>query len=118
MEHEIRKVTLGNLLDGAAEELFGAAFMNALENMEDPNTPQKQKRKVVLTLEMVPNEARDAAAISLKCETKLASFTPVANFVRLGRHNGQVVAVEALKQTDMFTSPAGKPSSVIKGGAN
>lgn len=41
------KVTISGLLGGYAEQEFQTAFQAALDNLDDPNTPEKGKRVVV-----------------------------------------------------------------------
>jgi hypothetical protein len=114
---EVEVVTLSNVGDGAALELFQAAFGRVLENVADPNTDWKAKRKVTLEITVTPNEDRNASEIGIKCNTKLAGLKGVETYVHLGRHAGQLVAVENNpKQQRLFDEAPGIQPVAINGG--
>lgn len=112
-----KNVTLSNLADGVAEELFQAAMRRVLENLDDPNTDAKPVRRITLTLTFKTDEERRSAALDVACATKLAPMKPHGTHVFIGRHAGSLMAVEALRQEEMFPEPASKPT-VVRGGTN
>ena len=65
--------SLDKLLGGAVVELFSQAMVDVAENVLDPNTPPKAKRKITLTLVVEPDEERDIANMSADVKTTLAS---------------------------------------------
>lgn len=110
--HELPTLSLNNFAEGSAEELFAEALKDALKNMQDPNTDWKAKRQIVLKFTFVPDEERKMAGVSVQCQTKLPSIKPVPSVVYMGQEKGELVAVEAPRQRDMFQSPTGKPRPV------
>lgn len=49
-----------------------------MKNMQDPNTPWKNKRKINLTLSFEQNEDRTDCTCDISVDTKLASVKPVS----------------------------------------
>lgn len=72
----LQELSLENLCNGAASDLFNRELANVLENIKDPNTAEKVKRKITLEIELTPNDERDFASLILSCNSKLA---PVKN---------------------------------------
>lgn len=114
---EIRTVDLSTLAGGAAAELFASAMNAVLENMDDPNTDCKTPRRIALTFTFKPDEDRRASAVEVGCTTKLAGVRGVPTRIFIGRHRGSLAAVEALRQEEMFPTPAGRPNAVVITGA-
>lgn len=67
---EVRK--LEDLNYGAGNEQFERAFEEVIRNVVDPATDAKHKRQVIMTVTVVPNESRNAAAVMIDVKTKLA----------------------------------------------
>lgn len=113
---EPQSVTLSNLAEGAAEELFGAAFRQVLENIDDPNTDWKKPRRITLSITVYTDELRKNGEIEVAVNTKLPGVKPVNTRIFMGRHLGKLAAVEALHQEEMFPQPKGRPASVVASG--
>jgi hypothetical protein len=109
---EPRKLTLADIADGAAEELFAAALAKVLENIEDPNTDSAAARRIDLRFTFSADEDRRVGDVVITTSTKLAIAKGVRVGVYFGKHDGARTAVEAPKQEEMFTSPAGRPRVV------
>jgi len=107
-----KKITLTELADGAAEEMFQIAFAELLENVDDPSTPWKARRRVTLTFDLVIDETRKEGQIVVGCLRKMPEARPTITRVHLGRHQGTLAAVEALRQENLFPEPAGRPREV------
>lgn len=112
-----RQVTLSSVAEGAAEELFQHAFKQMLENAMDVNTPAKAKRSITLTFSLVVDEKRSNPELRIACSTKVAPITPISQAIRVGRHQGELVAVEPFAQEEIFNQPHGRPAAVVAGGA-
>ncbi len=110
-----RIVALSELAAGAVDELFHHAMKDALDNIQDPNTDWKKPRKITMTVEIAPNEARIAANVKIDVATKFPGVKPVDTVLYLGRHEGLNSAVEAAPQSDMFKEPTGRPRAVVDG---
>lgn len=106
-------VTLGTIAGGAALERFQDGLLRILENIEDPNTAATAKRKLVLTVEFHPSKKRDSADVFINVETKPAPAEKFPTRVFIGRHNGQLVAVENdPRQQRLFDEPEPLASSL------
>jgi hypothetical protein len=87
-------VTLDTIGSGALSELFDAELARVLANIADPNTDEKAKRTISITVSFKPSGQRDSAAVELTCASKLAGIQKVATQVFMGKHLGKLIAVE------------------------
>jgi hypothetical protein len=104
-----QKLTLETAGDGVAEELFQQALARVLTNIDDPNTEANAKRSITLTMSFEPSDDRRGSKVHIQCAMKLAGAKPVGTYIGIGRDNGQLAAVEALRQEEMFPIPVGAP---------
>ena len=76
------------------------AMNKVLDNMQDPNTPWKNKRQINIKIAFVQNEDRDDTAVEVSVETKLAPVSPVVTRMSIGKDlkTGQNYASEYGKQ--------------------
>lgn len=91
---------LEEFMGGALQERANAAMKKVLENMQDPNTPYKVKRGIIIKIGFTKNEDRNDAMVEMSTETKLAPASPVRTMMSVGRNleNGEVYAEEYGKQ--------------------
>lgn len=80
--------TIHSLADGAIPELFQEELNRAVENIGDPNTDAKTVRKVVLTVEIKPDERREIASVSTSVVSKLAPTRRISSVMHFGRIAG------------------------------
>ncbi len=86
-------LSLENLGNGGALELFQDELVNVLENILDPNTDAKAKRKLTLVATFSPNADRNEVGLDVQCTSKLAPLASASATVFVGRKHGQVVAI-------------------------
>ena len=81
------KVNLETFAGGALQEKFDDAMEKVLVNMMDPNTPWKNKRKIVV---------EDDSTVNVSVVSKLAPVKPVSTRMAIGKdlETGQVFAEE------------------------
>lgn len=108
----MNKLSLQSVGDGVAEELFQNALERVLANIDDLNTEAEAKRSIVLTISFEPSEDRRGSKVFVNCAMKLAGTRPHSSFVGIGRNEGELVAVPALVQEEMFPKPLGQPRVV------
>lgn len=65
-------VSLSKLDEGALQERFEHELTQVIENIQDPNTDFKKKRKITIDLEIVTDEYRDQIYIGHEVKSKLA----------------------------------------------
>lgn len=89
-------VNLKDIADGALQEKFQTALQEVFRNMQDPNTPWKNKREIVIKLKFIQNEDRDDVSCEISVEKKLAQSKPVGTKFAVGKdlHTGEVEASE------------------------
>ena len=91
---------LEDIAGGALQEKANAAMRKVLDNMQDPNTPWKNKRAITIKLSFTQNEDRDDTAVELSVDTKLAPVSPVVTRMAIGKDlaTGETYAQEYGKQ--------------------
>lgn len=91
---------LEELAGGALQEKANAAMKKVLDNMQDPNTPWKNKRSITIKLSFSQNEDRDDTEVELSVDAKLAPVSPVRTRMAIGKdlNTGETFAQEYGKQ--------------------
>lgn len=72
------EISLQDIAGGALQEKVNQAFEKVMQNMQDPNTPWKNKRKINLCLTFIQNEDRTDCTCDISVDTKLAAVKPVS----------------------------------------
>ena len=97
MAREIRQ--LDELMNGALTERFNREMERVLENVFDLNTKAKVKRQIIITVDIVPNDRRDAATFRVDVRSKLAPPEAIDQTVLLDIHaDGSVTATEVTRE--------------------
>lgn len=93
-------VDLSQLAGGTLQEKFDREITRVIENMQDPNTPFGEKRKITINLSFVQNEMRDDAKIEISLNSKLAGVISAKTNFAMGKDlkSGEVVVNEYGKQ--------------------
>ena len=108
-------VSLNNLGEGAAVELFDLELHRVLDNIQDVNTKATTKRVITLKVTIQPDEDRNFGVTEIACISKLAAVKPYPTQLVFGQESpGKFVATEYNpKQSDLFPQP--KPGeNVVK----
>lgn len=79
------RVNLEAFAGGALQEKFDDAMKKVLENLMDPNTPWKNKRKIAVEISFEQNEDRDDASVNVSVVTKLAPIKPIGTRMSIGK---------------------------------
>lgn len=72
------EISLHDVAGGALQEKANQAFAQVMKNMQDPNTPWKNKRKINICLSFEQNEDRTDCTCDIAVDTKLAAVKPVS----------------------------------------
>jgi len=67
-----QKLSLANLGDGGALELFDEALKTVLANIQDTNTSPDAARSITLTVTFKPDKSRDFGRLKYKVVPKIA----------------------------------------------
>lgn len=65
-------MNLKDMVGGALQQKFQNSFERVMENMQDENTPYKDKRQITITMTFVQNEQRDDVVCDIAVKEKLA----------------------------------------------
>jgi len=106
-------VTLSNLAGGAVGELFEEELTKVLRNIADVNTEPKAPREINVKIKITPNEERRIGDVVAAVSSKVAPVKRVSTVLYIGRHRGEMVAVESdPKQRGLFENkPDIKPAA-------
>ena len=93
-------VKLGELIGGALQEKFSKSFERVIENLQDQNTPYKDKRKIKIELVFEQNEERDDVSVKIDIQEKLAAQSGMKTSFSIGKdlRTGELFAEEYGKQ--------------------
>ncbi len=91
---------LQEVVGGALQEKFNKAFERVIENLQDPNTSFKVKRKIIIQFDFLQNESRDDVHAEVNVIEKLAPQAPMQTAFSTGKNlvTGEVYAEEYGKQ--------------------
>lgn len=92
----MNKIDLKEMVGGALQEKFQHSFERVMENLQDRNTPFKDKREIVIKMTFAQNEQRDNVVASVKVTEKLASQGELVTQFAMGKdlRTGEVIAEE------------------------
>lgn len=87
---------LSNIAGGGLQEKVDLEMKKVFENIHDPNTKATAKRKLTISIELVPDENREVVSVTSNVKPNLAPLTDVATTVLTGRdlNTGKVEAHE------------------------
>ena len=90
------KIDLREMVGGALQDKFQHSFERVMENLQDRNTPFKDKREIVIKMTFAQNEQRDNVVASVKVTEKLASQGELVTQFAMGKdlRTGEVIAEE------------------------
>lgn len=112
---EEQGISLETLNQGAAVERFNLALQEALNNIQDINTPAKTARSVTLKCTIKPDEDRGIANVKVDVIPKLAPVTPFDVRVFLGRDKeGKGYATEYHPNQPALPGTELKPDNVYE----
>lgn len=94
-----QKSSLLQMAKGAIQERVDYEVSRVVDNILDLNTEAKVKRKVVLTIEMVPDADRQVVKIAASAKSTLAPVVPVGtSLVVTADSNGEKILAEIVPQ--------------------
>lgn len=94
-----QNINLDNFANGALAERFNIALKEVLENLQDPNTDYKKRRKLTMDLTFITNESREITSVDIVAKTKLSPAKPITTSLLMDiSANGEVIASEFKKQ--------------------
>lgn len=95
----MENINLQTVADGALAEKLNEGIKQVLENILDPNTEYKTKRKLNLEMTFETNESRELSQVDFLVKTKLAPQKAVATTFLIGTDGkGGILASEYKNQ--------------------
>ncbi len=93
-------LSLQDFTGGALQEKVNAAMQKVLDNIQDQNTPWKNKRYINIKIAFQSNENRDDVAVEVSANEKLAPVSPIVTRMLIGKdlRTGENYAQEYGKQ--------------------
>lgn len=107
--------SLLQMAKGAIQERVDYEVSRVVDNILDMNTEAKVKRKVVLTIVMVPDEDRQVVKIEASAKSTLAPVVPVGtSLVITADGNGEMILAEIIPQVPGQLSMTGEEQEAPK----
>ncbi len=114
MKNDARSSLL-QMAKGAIQERVDYEVSRVVDNILDMNTEAKVKRKVVLTIVMVPDDDRQVVKIEASAKSTLAPVTPVGtSLVITADGNGEMMLAEIIPQVPGQISMTGEEQEAPK----
>lgn len=89
------ELNLSSLAGGAVQERFAIEMQKIFENILDPNTSTKARRKLQLTLTFGTDEGREIALVTVDAKSTLAPATGIATKFLMDRDGrGHAIGAE------------------------
>lgn len=109
------KESIMRMAKGAFEERVDYEMSRVIDNILDLNTKATAKRKITLTIEMVPDEDRQMISVSVQAKSTLANTNPVATALCVTTDgNGEMVVAELVPQIPGQMSISGEEQASPK----
>ena len=85
-----------DIVGGALQQKFQNSFDRVMENMQDENTPYRDKRQITVTMTFVQNEQRNDVVCDIAVKEKLAMQGGLKTHFSVGKdlRTGKVAAEE------------------------
>jgi hypothetical protein len=94
-----KMINLEKFIEGAFSERVNQGIREVSENISDPNTDWKKKRKLTVEMVFETNEARELTNVEIECKSKLAPNKPIKTSIIIDKTlDGVVLASEFKKQ--------------------
>ncbi len=101
------KLSLSNVCNGSAEELFNEELKRVLTNIKDPSTDAEKARTITLTFKFTPLKDRSSATVSCTCKSVVTPVSPVVAPIVI---SGEGLAVQGyhanIEQGALFEKPS------------
>jgi hypothetical protein len=116
---EWKKLTLANIANGVAPELFERELSKVLENVADPNTKSDAVRSITLQVKILPDPNKEGAVISVFASSKLAPVKQAIGTTHFGKNGGKFEAyTQNINQLDLDLTDKLDKGPKIVGGLN
>ena len=110
-----QRSSLLQMAKGAIQERVDYEVSRVVDNILDMNTEAKVKRKVVLTIVMVPDDDRQVVKIEASAKSTLAPVVPVGtSLVITADSNGEMMLAEIVPQVPGQISMTGEEQNAPK----
>ena len=92
----VNAVELQSMVGGALQEKFQKAFERVIDNLQDVNTPYKNKREINIKMKFSQDEDREDVSVEINVSEKLAPQSGIKTTFAIGRdlRTGEVYAEE------------------------
>lgn len=99
MNETAKRDSIMQMARGAFEERVDYEMDKVIQNILDLNTKATAKRKIILTIELTPDDERRQIQVSVTAKSTLAPTHPVATSLYVtGDENGEMVVAEMVPQ--------------------
>jgi hypothetical protein len=120
MEHDLHDglppiLNVDNLANGAVYELLQRELTRMADNILDPNTSEKQKRKIKIEIIAQPYPDRSGAVYTVGVNSTLAGIKPAEGNLYIVRRGGETIVVSRNhKQMELEMQPVSSETAEIR----
>lgn len=95
----MEKASILQMAKGAFQERADHEMKRVIDNILDPNTKPNAKRKIVLSIEFIPDNSRQKISVSVSAKSTIAPAEPVeTSLCIIGNEDGEMQVAEMVPQ--------------------
>jgi hypothetical protein len=117
-QKDYTEVSLDNIANGAANELFTRELEKVMENIDDVNADAEKTRKITLEIFIKPSANREMGEVRVACTSRLAGVKPVASSIFFFKNKGKPAAYRHDMRQSNFGFEQPTKMEVIEGAQN
>jgi hypothetical protein len=94
-------MNIANIANGALIEQVDVEIARVLDNIMDPNTETKKKRKITIVLQFECNDDRDISDVTFVTKSVLAPQRPISARIAFDKNSSGKIIAEELRKNQM-----------------
>jgi hypothetical protein len=91
-------IRIEKVCNGKAQRVFQEKMAEALDNINNPDTPIKRKRRITIDFDLSPNEDRNSIVLEVNARLKLQPDFSDVSMINIKNENDTIFATEASKK--------------------
>lgn len=118
MDKTYTKISLENIGNGAAPELFARELQKVIDNIADINCPAESARTITLKITVKPHQSREMGEVRVNCTSTLAGVKPQLSSIFLVKEMGKPAAFKQdIRQMELDVNKDATPAPLAVAGS-